>query len=81
MHLLQFSEHERGVVVGVEVHFMPGATTSSDNGVIWGKRSPLPVIPVLFTCSSNANISVSWGADLDAAFLQLSTTLFGTLAV
>ena len=53
-----------GVMVDLEEHCFPPATTLSEGGVTWERVSPFLVILVPSSCSSSATVWVSCEVDL-----------------
>ena len=53
-----------GVMVDLEAHCFPPATTLGGDGEIWGQVSPFLVILVSSSCSSSATVWVSYEVDL-----------------
>ena len=53
-----------GVMVDLEEHCFPPATTLSEGGATWERVSPFPVILVHSSCSSSATVWVSCEVDV-----------------
>ena len=62
-----------GVMVDLEAHYFPPATTLGGGGAIWEWVSPFLVILVPSSCFSSATVWVSYEVDLGglAFLLQL----------